>query len=162
MASLAGDDEEFRSSAWEALRGAWSEQRVVSLFTRFHPLLANHELCATFRGASHPQGDELLPLGRSVSVDLRLDTEERRRTYPKVVRQEIRRARRAGIEVDLDREWKHFDAFVELYSQTMEHNHAEKRYLFSRQYLEVRNYRSTSLRPRSSAREDTPARRASA
>jgi hypothetical protein len=132
---LGLEDLEFRARAWRALRGIWAEQGLVALFTRFHPLLENQRWCEGLAGEVPTPGGELLRLGRSVSIELRPGA-ERRAAYPKVLRQELRGAEAAGLVVELDRERRHFDAFVELYRATMAKNRAESRYLFSRAYLD--------------------------
>lgn len=126
---------DFRARAWSAMRAVWNEQRQVALFTRFHPVLGNHAYCEDWHGASNPHGNELLCLGRSVSIDLSLSRDERRAAYPKILRQEIRAAERAGLVVEHDRQWIHFETFAELYRATMAKNSADQRYLFSQQYL---------------------------
>lgn len=132
---LDAEDRQFRQSAWSAFRAAWAEDRIVTLFTRFHPVLANHETCAGLHGAETPPGGELLTFGRSVSIDLSLSLEERRASYPQALRQEVKRAERNGLEVALDSGWRHFDAFVSFYRETMRRNEATDRYLFSDAYF---------------------------
>lgn len=124
-----------RQAAWSAFRAAWSKERIVTLFTRFHPVLANHDICDGFHGAETPPGGELLPLGRSVSIDLSLSLEDRRAGYPQALRQEVKRAERNGLEVTLDSEWRHFRSFVSFYRDTMRRNDASDRYLFSDEYF---------------------------
>ena len=130
------ESEAFRASAWSAFRAAWADQRLVTMFTRFHPLLGNERFCRGFHGAEAPTGGEVLQFGRSVSIDLSLGVEERRAGYPQPLRQEIKRAERSGLSVDLDPEWRHFPSFVEFYRATMERNDAAERYLFSDRYLD--------------------------
>ena len=129
-------DPGLRDRAWAAFRGAWAEQGLVTLFTRFHPLLANHLACAGLRGAAEVPGGELLVPGRTVSIDLVPDREARHAAYPKALRQELRSSARKGLSVELDRGWTGFEAFAELYRSTMAKNRASERYLFSDDYLE--------------------------
>lgn len=133
--ALGLKDADFRARAWNAMRAVWSEQRLVAMFTRFHPVLGNHACCEDLHGACSPHGGELLCLGRSVSIDLLLSRAERRASYPKILRQEIKAAERAGLLVEHDRQWAHFGTFADLYRATMRKNRAAKRYLFSQQYL---------------------------
>lgn len=132
---LGLEDPNFRDRAWAAARAVWGKQRLVTLFTRFHPVLGNHAYCEGLHGSSNPQGDELLRLGRSVSIDVLPGQDERRACYPKTLRQEINAAERAGLVVEHDRQWTHYAIFAELYRATMEKNSAEQRYLFSQRYL---------------------------
>lgn len=130
------EDSEFRIRAWRAMLTVWAEQRLVTLFTRFHPILGNHAYCEGMHGVTAPSGGELLCLGRSVSIDLSSNREQRRRSYPKILRQEIQAAERAGLVVEYDEQWAHYVTFSELYRTTMRKNDANERYLFSPQYFE--------------------------
>jgi hypothetical protein len=125
----------FANEAWSALRAAWADQQIVSLFTRFHPLLDNSRLADGFEGAAVGPSPALLTLGRTVSMDLRITSEERFAAYDKETRYEIRRARRMGLEVHVDTTFAHLDDLADLYTQTMLRNDAEERYFFSRHYL---------------------------
>ncbi len=133
---LGLEDPDFRARAWQAMRAVWTEQRLVTLFTRFHPLLGNHAYCEGMHGSARPHGDELRCLGRSVSIDLSLSRAERRASYRKVLRQEIQAAERAGLAIEHDQAWTHFGAFGKLYRATMANNRADQHYLFSQQYLD--------------------------
>ena len=42
------DDGVFLASAWEALVKVWRKQDVVTVFTRFHPVLENHQWLSGF------------------------------------------------------------------------------------------------------------------
>ncbi len=130
------EDEAFRARAWQGLREVWQSRRMVTLFTRFHPLLENERYCEGFRGAAPTPGGEILHLGRSVSIDLTDDRDTRRMKYRQVLRQEIKRAERHGLTVELDADWRHYQRFVDLYTATMERNGAADRYRFSRSYFD--------------------------
>ncbi|MGI9284010.1 MAG: GNAT family N-acetyltransferase [Pseudomonadales bacterium] len=130
------EDSDFCVRAWKAMLAVWAEQRLVSLFTRFHPILGSHAYCEDMHGVVAPHGEELLCLGRSVSIDLSRSRDERRSAYPKILRQEIQAAERAGLGVEYDERWAHYATFAELYRTTMRKNNANERYLFSPQYFE--------------------------
>lgn len=129
------EDQAFCDRAWMAIREVWDEQGLVTLFTRFHPVLGNHRCCQRMHAESGLPGNELALLGRSVSIDLSLSREQRRRAYPKVLRQEIQAAERDRLAVALDHAWAHYPGFIELYRATMRKNRAPARYLFSSQYF---------------------------
>jgi hypothetical protein len=129
------DDAEFLARAWSAIRAVWAGQGLVSLFTRFHPLLGNARICEGLRGEAVAPGGEVLQLGRSVSLDLAYDRDDRRRQYPQVLRQEIKRAERAGLTVEEDRDWSCYSTFIALYRETMEKSGASGRYRFSDDYF---------------------------
>lgn len=126
----------FLDAAWQVLGEHWSDARVVSVFTRFHPLLDNVQLAAGFAGHGLGPTPALHTLGRSVSMDLGVTDDERMAGYDKETRYEIRRAARLGLEVHVDKTFEHLGDLVQLYHQTMVRNGADERYLFSRHYFE--------------------------
>ena len=128
-------DAAFRAEAWSAIRDAWRAQGVVSVFTRFHPLIGNAQAVMDMHGDACPPGGETCRLGQSVSIDLGLDLEARRMTYPQNLRQEIKKSERQGLVVHLDRDWTDFSSFVSFYRETMSRNDASDRYFFSEEYL---------------------------
>lgn len=134
-AGLGLEDTAFRQAAWTAFRDAWAGERVVTVFTRCHPILGNHETCADLHGAETPTGGELLEFGRTVSIDLDLSRDDRRARYPQPLRQDVKRAERKGLEVALDADWRHFSDFISFYRETMRRNDASDRYLWSDDYL---------------------------
>ncbi|MEE9319492.1 MAG: GNAT family N-acetyltransferase [Granulosicoccus sp.] len=128
-------DNSFLLHAWTAMRAVWSEQQLVALFTRFHPVLKNYRYCNSLQGSGCPSGGELYRPGRSVSISLLPDHDERRRSYRKALRQEIQSAERSGLVVELDNDWSHFKTFAHFYRLTMEKNRASDRYLFTDEYF---------------------------
>lgn len=128
-------DSVFLERAWAEFRAIWAQQGLITLFTKFHPLLGNHRLCAEFRGAAPQPGGELTHLGRSVSMDLALDRAARRCGYPQVLRQEIKESERNGLVIEEDHDWSSYPRFAELYRGTMRNNAAESRYMFSDAYF---------------------------
>lgn len=129
------EDTRFRQEAWDSIRAVWNEQKLVTVFTRFHPILENSTFCDGLEGNLDTPGGLKFHLGRTVSIDLELDKAERRRSYKKVLRQEIQSAERAGLVVEHDRDWKHLRRFGEMYRSTMQKNDASERYRFSDEYL---------------------------
>mgnify|MGYP001818309557 CR=1 FL=1 len=130
------DDAGFLATAWDACRAAWSEQKLITLFTRFHPILENHNIANDFHGDAQPDGGEILDLGRSVSMDLTLDEDTRRMQYPQPLRQDIKKSERQGLVVELDRDWRFLPEFRDFYRATMKRNEAADRYLFSDAYFD--------------------------
>ena len=128
-------DDAFVQRAWAAARSVWAEQGLVSLFTRFHPLLMNHDFCEGLHGAAPVDGGEILTLGRSVSIDATKDLEARRAEFPSVLRQQIRAAERGGLIVEDDPEWRFLPEFGTYYRQTMLRNAAAAGYFYTDEYL---------------------------
>jgi hypothetical protein len=102
------------------------KQPVVSEFVRF----------ALF-------DDELLPYPgeceqRLVNVvrDLEPGADEIWMDFEHKVRKNVKKARRAGVEIELDPEGVRLDDFLRLYAHTLERRDAPERYRFSREFFE--------------------------
>lgn len=108
--------EAFLSGAWRALEAHWRDQGIVSVFTRFHPILGNATLARGFPDAA-TKGVQRL--GETVSIDLHLPDEEAFRGYGRDLRRGIAAASRAGLTTRLDPEWHELEAFTALYQATM-------------------------------------------
>lgn len=102
----------------------------IAGLVRFHPLLNNQFLlknCAT------------LFFNRStVGVDLSLDIETiwKEQIHSKH-RNSIRKAEKSGLKYSVDLEFKYYEEFKQLYTDTMEKNHADKFYFFDITYFET-------------------------
>lgn len=121
----------FLATAWRALVDLWRGQRVVAVFTRFHPLLGNASLAANFRATGEADGDSgVIALGPTVSIDCTLDDEMARAHYDPKVRRAIDRSRVDGFTTVEDADWARFDAFARLYRETMVRNNAAPSYFF--------------------------------
>jgi hypothetical protein len=122
----------FVVEAWTQILEVWREQRAVSAFTRFHPLLGNAALAAHLLPpadrAGMPPAQPLVPSGPTVSIDCRLDDVAARHGYAKVLRQEIAAARRAGLVTEVDEDWSEIETFTRLYGETMERSGASPEY----------------------------------
>ncbi len=129
-------DEAFVLEAWKAMRSAWSDQGLVALFTRFHPVLMNDHICNGLTGAVPVDGGEILHLGRSVAMDLSHTMDHRRASYPQVLRQDIKRAERAGVTVSEDPDWRFLPEFGAMYRMTMQKNAAAESYMYSDRYFD--------------------------
>lgn len=132
---LALGDLKFRHKALEAVRSAWAERGIISVFTRMHPLLGNAELVKGFPQAGRDSHVPLFTVGQTVSMDTSLDENTRRMGYPQPLRQDIKRAEREGLRVSLDSDWYAWDRFRDIYRLTMERNCATGSYLFSDAYF---------------------------
>ncbi len=124
-------DPAFLSRAWEALLDHWKAQRVVSVFTRFHPILENSSLLLAIPAAA----EGIKVYGSTVSIDLKLPAETQYRQYNKKLRQEIGKARRAGLVTVEDEQWKHLDDFVRVYSETMARRSCRPEYLVNHAWV---------------------------
>jgi len=105
-----------------------SELKVISAFSRLHPLLHNHNLLSYV--------GQISQVGWTVSIDLTLPTEIQRARYRKDHKYGINRARRAGVIAYRDADWKHYDDFLRLYTMTMERVDADEAYYFDQAYCD--------------------------
>jgi hypothetical protein len=120
--------EAFLDLAWRTLHGHWREQGVVSVFTRFHPLLGNAELAHRFTGSP---GSGVRLLGETVSMDLHLTGESALGEYKRDLRRDIISARRAGMTSRLDPEWRNLEAFSAIYAATVRRNGVDPDFSYS-------------------------------
>ncbi len=104
----------------------FAEHSVVTAFTRLHPVLGNHVFF---------KEGELIQLGKTVSIDLSLPLEEQRKQFRKNHIRNISKAYKNGVKVFIDEEWKHLDAFLDIYALTMDKVRASQYYYFDREYF---------------------------
>jgi hypothetical protein len=124
--------EEFVEKAWLEILGVWRDQRVVSAFTRFHPLLGNEALVSSIRwpGDDGDHSAPVVPLGRTISIDLTLSDEEARADYSSSLRRQIKNYRAAGLTTTYDDGMVDLPEFTRLYHETMDRNDADGYYFF--------------------------------
>jgi hypothetical protein len=129
------EDKAFLSNAWEAFVETWRSQMVVSVFTRFHPILRNQSWLQpewTTQGVLGHTYKE----GKTVVIDLSKSPEEIWADYQRKLRQHIRRVERERkFTTLLDSRWEHLDEFIAMYYATLERNNAAPFYFFSRDYF---------------------------
>ncbi len=129
------NDEKFLSAAWDAFVEVWRTQSVVSVFTRFHPILRNEHwleaewttpgvLGHTYKG------------GKTVVIDLSKSPEQIWADYARKLRQYLRHVEREQEFTTLhDTKWEHLDEFVSTYHETLQRNNATEFYFFSADYF---------------------------
>lgn len=118
-------DEDFHRRFFEALDRHYEDERVVSEFVRFHPLLRTHRFAP---GDSHY-------VQPTVAVDVSVEREEIWSRYSSANRRAIRKARETGLEVEVRDDGTDLDEFVELYRATMERVGADTYYFFSDRFF---------------------------
>ena len=114
----------FLDRAWREMADLWRSQNVVSVFTRFHPLLENHRWAS---GA--------VEAGESVSIDLTASERDNWHDYQPGLRNRIHHGRRLGLRTEIDESWSRLDDFVSFYHATMARNHALPCYFFPLDYF---------------------------
>jgi dTDP-4-amino-4,6-dideoxygalactose transaminase len=111
-----------------ALKEALVERRVIAVFSRLHPLIAQHDLLAGL--------GEFRSSGRTVSIDLTLPLQEQGRQYRDSHRRLINKQRREGIVTCLYDQGKRFlSEFASIYEETMRRVNAEHTYFFGEDYF---------------------------
>jgi len=99
------------------------ENKIITEFIRFHPLLQNHEIMS-----------DQLEVQRSstvVFIDLAKDNDEIWVGYQRSNRKNIKKAEREGVKVTIEATPQHFAEFMDIYLQTMQRNLADQFYYFS-------------------------------
>ena len=109
---------------------AWaSEHGIVTTFLRFHPLLGS--------ARAAPTGTEVVPLVGTVAWQL-APAGERERDLEAGMHQRhrrlVRKARREGVDVEVSRGAARLGDFQDLYSTTMQRQHADEFYFFPNDY----------------------------
>lgn len=115
------DIKEFNRQFSESL----SEQRIVSAFFRFHPVLNNAEHHRTLL--------EVVDLGKTIALDL---------SSPEVIwqnitsknRNMIRKAEKSGVVIRHGKGMQLLDTFKKIYDDTMRHDNADGYYFFDKEF----------------------------
>lgn len=134
----AETDIRFLKQAGWVLGNILRDQKIISVFSRLHPILGNDKY--VFVGAA-------IPIGETISIDLTLPEEQQTKLYRKNHQRDIKKALHNNLICFEDKEWSRYDDFIRLYYATMERVGAEVRYFFSREYFdELRVALKDSLR----------------
>ncbi len=115
----------FRSVMEDALK----EMRVVSMFSRMHPIFG----VAPWEGTGAP----LQHKGQTISIDLSGEPLEQAAHYRMNHRAGIHRAHALGYRARLDERLDHVGEFIRLYHSTMERAHASQQYFFAHEYFRM-------------------------
>src|SRR5512133_3662942 len=119
----ARDDDAF----WRAYAAWCRDERVVSTFARL----------SLFEGHLAALPTPAVTLAPNVVVPLAAGAEAVWNGYEGKVRKWVRRAEEAGLRVEVDPEGKRLDAFVSVYTHTMERRDAEAWYFFPRAFFQA-------------------------
>jgi hypothetical protein len=122
VSNAGPDDSEFWARACRAVVELLRKEGVVTAFVRLHPLLPAPVAVLSNVGT-------IVHHGQTVSVDLSLDAEEMWRQTRRTHRNQINKARRAGVEVTVD-DWSHFDEWIGVYHDNMRRVGASDYYFF--------------------------------
>lgn len=120
-------DEDFWCRATSSLVEVLAQEGVVSAFIRVHPLLGASDAALRRLG-------DVVEHGETVSVDLTCSDAEIWSATRASHRNEISRARRAGIVVGVD-DWPLLATWTSLYHETMARLGADSSYFFTEDYF---------------------------
>ena len=123
-----GSESAFAERALEALGEHLRQEGVVCAFIRMHPLFPVPEDAFGRHGSLVDHGD-------SVFVDLGLSEEELMAQTRHGHRQDINRATRLGYVARIDERWERFDAFVDLFAESMDRVGATAYWRLTRDYF---------------------------
>jgi sugar O-acyltransferase (sialic acid O-acetyltransferase NeuD family) len=127
LASHVGMPASVLRSFQKRLTDALVARRIVTVFSRLHPLIPQRGLLAAL--------GECRPEGETVSIDLTRSPEEQWAHYRPSIRARIGKLRRAGLVGQRDRDKRHLAEFVEIYRQTMRRVKAHRSYFFEEEYF---------------------------
>jgi sugar O-acyltransferase (sialic acid O-acetyltransferase NeuD family) len=127
LASHVGLPASVLGSFQKRLTDALVARRVVTVFSRLHPLIPQRGMLAAL--------GECRPEGETVSIDLTRSREEQWAHYRPSIRTRIGKLRRAGLVGQRDRDKRHLAEFAEIYYQTMRRVKAHRSYLFEEEYF---------------------------
>ena len=119
--------ESFLQTFQGTLRDELSCARVVSVFSRLHPVIPRQEMLAGL--------GECVENGQTISSDLSWPEKEQRSHCKKDCRRRLRKLREAGFVCVHDRENRYLREFVEVYHETMSRVQAEQSYFFDPTYF---------------------------
>jgi len=128
VASHAAVPEPVLRNFQERLREYLLDIKIVTVFSRLHPVIPQHSLLAGL--------GECRTLSQTVSIDLTLPLERQRAAYRSSLKTALNKLRRNCVTCVHDPEGVHLDAFIEIYHETMRRVDAAPMYFFPREYFD--------------------------
>jgi hypothetical protein len=111
----------------DELMEAFINLRLVSVFSRLHPLLSNAMLLSDFGICKK--------IGETISIDLTTPEADQWSAYRRNHRSDIQKLSSLGITFFMDTKWEHYNEFISMYQETMQRVHASKFYTFNDLYF---------------------------
>lgn len=105
----------------------FKENKIVSVFSRLHPLIDNNDFFLNFGTIEN--------INKTVYVDLRLTLEEQKKQYRKSNKSELNQLRRKNYVVEEAKTKDEIDEFVSIYHETMKRVDASANYFFDYDYF---------------------------
>ncbi len=128
VASHSDIPDDVKRDFQESLTRALTEKSVVSLFSRLHPFLNQHSL---IKGLG-----TLVSQGHTVSIDLSIPEESQVAQYRENHHRGLKKLREMGATCYVDENFRHLDAFIKIYGETMSRVRATEDYIFPRHYFQ--------------------------
>lgn len=119
----------------KGLNAFFMERKIISSFSRLHPIFPFQERIFQDFG-------EVIPLNKTVAINLNQPAKTQWSNYRKSTRAHIRKALEAGITVRRTSDSGDLDKFIDIYYENMQRVKADSRYYFSRDYF--RNFMNVS------------------
>lgn len=103
------------------------ENNIVSCFSRLHPVFENENILDNF--------GKIISLNKTIGIDLTIPVEEQKRKYRKSNKYEINKLKKENYTVEIAKTTQEIDAFIDIYTETMERVNATDNYFFDKNYF---------------------------
>jgi hypothetical protein len=104
------------------------QSKVVSVFSRLHPLFSNQGFILSGLG-------EIVDTNQTVGIDLSLPEHEQKKHYSHSVKNHISRLERKDVIVKKAETREEIDIFIEIYKENMKRVNASEMYFFENDYF---------------------------
>jgi len=128
LSNKENPDEQTIKDFQKALLHYLDSLRVVSVFSRLHPLFSNQESFLSGLG-------NVVDTNQTVGIDLSLPEQEQKRQYAHSVKNHINRLKRKNVVVKKEQTQEAMDLFIEIYRENMKRVNASDMYFFSNDYF---------------------------
>ena len=118
---------EFPSCVFDLLKEYMESQRVVSVFSRLHPLIPYSD---------YFEVGKVVSLNTTTGIDMNLSPEGQFAAYKESVRRSISKSRKSGLSVRCAENQDDLYAFIRVYYDAMNRLNASSVYFFSEAYFE--------------------------
>jgi lipid II:glycine glycyltransferase (peptidoglycan interpeptide bridge formation enzyme) len=106
----------------------FDSQKIVSVFSRLHPLLPNQSQILDGIG-------DLIAENLTVAIDLTLPEEMQIKQYARSLKYQLNRIKKGGVSIIRASCNQEIDSFIAIYEETMKRVNASERYFFPRDYF---------------------------
>lgn len=127
LCTIDSPPDEFVAEFVKELETTMDGLNIVSVFSRFHPLLGNEKLVDAM--------GRVEPAGHTVSIDLTIPEDAQLQKYSSNHRRNIRKLKRLGVTCEIGSQSADLDSFMEIYRQSMDRVNASSMYQFGRKYF---------------------------